>query len=265
MKLSRTLITVIILLYVVFTVQADSVNGNTTIQSFSKAKKILLKQVYHDHRVTFYCRCEYTIDKKVSDRNGYVPKKDNKRANRIEWEHVVPAHAFGQSFKEWREGHPECVDSKGKSFKGRNCSRKMVVKFRYMESDLYNLVPAVGEINGLRSYYSFTMIPGEKREFGTCDMEIEGRKAEPRSEVRGNIARTYMYMNAAYPGHGIISKKNRKLFGAWNKQDPVDSWECDRAKRIERIQGNVNLFVKKECVNRGLLAGNKMNIESYCH
>jgi deoxyribonuclease-1 len=57
-----------------------------------------------------------------------------------------------------------------------------------MESDLYNLVPAIGEINGLRSNYSFAMIPGEKREFGTCDMEIENRKAEPRPEVRGNIA-----------------------------------------------------------------------------
>jgi deoxyribonuclease-1 len=34
-----------------------------------------------------------------------------------------------------------------------------------MESDLYNLAPAVGEINGLRSNYSFGMIPGEMREF----------------------------------------------------------------------------------------------------
>jgi deoxyribonuclease-1 len=57
-----------------------------------------------------------------------------------------------------------------------------------MESDLYNLVPAIGEINGLRFNYSFAMILGEQREFGTCGMEIENRKAEPRPEVRGNIA-----------------------------------------------------------------------------
>ena len=63
--------------------------------------------------------------------------------------------------------------------------------------------------NGLRSNYSFAMIPGEKREFGTCDMEIEGRKAEPPPEVRDNIARTYLYMNAAYPSRGVISRKNR--------------------------------------------------------
>ncbi len=160
----------------------------------------------------------------------------------------MPAHAFGQSFKEWREGHPECVNGKGKPFKGRNCARKRNIKFRYMESDLYNLVPAIGEINGLRSNYSFAMIPGEKREFGTCDMEIENRKAEPRLEVRGNIARIYFYMDLAYPGHGVISKKNRKLFAAWDKEDPVDDWECERSKRIEGIQGNENSFVKKACV-----------------
>ena len=127
----------------------------------------------------------------------------------------------------------------------------MATKFRYMESDLYNLVPAVGEINGLRSNYSFAMIPGEKRAFGNCDMEIEGRKAEPPPSKRGNIARTYFYMDWAYPGHGIISKKNRKLFQAWDKEDPVDAWECVRIRRIEELQGNENPFVKKECESAG--------------
>src|SRR6266436_9092627 len=60
-------------------------------------------------------------------------------SKRLAWEHVVPAEAFGQSFPEWREGHPACVDSKGKAFKGRNCARKMATQFRYMEADLYNL------------------------------------------------------------------------------------------------------------------------------
>ncbi len=42
-------------------------------------------------------------------------------------------------------------------------------------------------------------------------------------------------MNWAYPGHGIISKKNRKLFEAWDKEDTMDDWECERSKRIEGI------------------------------
>ena len=110
-----------------------------------------------------------------------------------------------------------------------------------------SIVSNIGGINGLRSNYSFGMIPGEKREFGTCDFEIEDRKAEPAPEIRGNIARIYFYMDAAYPKRGIISKKNRKLFQAWDKQDPVDQWECERCERIERIQGNENPFVKDRC------------------
>lgn len=43
-------------------------------------------------------------------------------------------------------------------------------------------------------------------------MEIEWQKAEPPPEKRGNIARTYSYMGWTYPGHGIISKKNRSYF-----------------------------------------------------
>ena len=116
--------------------------------------------------------------------------------------------------------------------------------YRYMQADLYNLVPANGQVNALRSNYSYAIIPGEPRQFGDCDMEIEGKKAEPRPEVRGDIARIYFYMNDVYPGKGIISKKNRKLFHAWNKADPVDKWEKERARRIERIQGNSNKFVQ---------------------
>jgi len=51
-------------------------------------------------------------------------------------------------------------------------------------------------------------------------------------------------MEAAYPGHGIISDKNRTRFEAWDKEDPVDDWERERAKRIEQIDGNRNPFVQ---------------------
>ena len=81
----------------VYTANAD---GNTTLQSFSKAKKILLRQVYQDHKITFYCNCPFTADKKILPSENYTPKKQGKRAHRLEWEHIVPAHAFGQSFPE---------------------------------------------------------------------------------------------------------------------------------------------------------------------
>jgi deoxyribonuclease-1 len=98
------------------------------------------------------------------------------------------------------------------------------------------------------------MIPGANYRFGECRTKIEDRKIEPRPEVRGEIARTYFYMERAYPGHGIISGKNEKLFQAWDKADPVDEWECERASRIAKIQGNINLVVAQAC---GRLKGQK--------
>ena len=91
------------------------------------------------------------------------------------------------------------------------------------------------------------IINGEKREFGKCDVEIKSQKVEPKESIRGEIARTYLYMYSVYPGRGIISKKNRKLFDAWNQSDPVDEWECERTKRIEKIQGNRNEVVMRDC------------------
>ena len=91
------------------------------------------------------------------------------------------------------------------------------------------------------------IIKGEKREFGKCDVEIKSRKVEPREEIRGEIARTYMYMDSVYPGKGIISNQNRKMFKEWDRSDPVDKWECERSRRIERIQGNRNEVVLEKC------------------
>ena len=219
---------------------------NTQITSFSKSKKLLLK-VYKDNHVTLYCGCSYKGKKPNFSSCGYIPKKDNKRANRIEWEHVVPAHAFGQSFSEWRDGHHKCVKENGKKFKGRKYAEKMNEEYRRMQSEMFNLYPAIGEVNGRRSNYSMAIIKGEKREFGKCDVEIKNKKIEPKESIRGEIARTYLYMDSVYPGRGIISKKNRKLFESWNKSDPVDEWECERAKRIEKIQGNRNNVVMGNC------------------
>ena len=93
MKYLLILITFILLSYQAFA-------QNTQITSFSKSKKLLLK-VYKDNHVTLYCGCSYKGKKPNLSSCGYIPKKKNKRANLIEWEHVVPAHSFGQSFSEW--------------------------------------------------------------------------------------------------------------------------------------------------------------------
>lgn len=215
---------------------------NTTIDSFKSAKR-QIAPVFADRRVTFYCGCTYEGKRVALDSCGYEIISDEPRAQRLEWEHVVPASSFGQSFAAWRDGHPDCVDSRGRPFKGRNCARKTAIEFRMMEGDLYNLQPAIGEVNGRRSNFSMGMIEDEPRKFGDCDVEIEDRNIEPRPAIRGDIARTYFYMEQAYPGRGIISGRNRPLFEAWDRADPVDNAERELAQRIERIQGNRNTFV----------------------
>jgi len=225
--------------------------GNTTQQSFSTAKKILLG-IYADHPRTLYCGCGYRGRRIALAGCGYQPKHDSPRTARIEWEHVVPAEAFGHSFKAWREGHPDCVTHHGKRFRGRKCARKTSSEFRYIEADMYNLYPAIGEVNDARSNYSYALIAGERHPFGRCDVEIEEHKLEPRPAVRGDIARTYAYMDDAYPGRGILSRHNRALFASWAEADPVDGWECQRARRIEQVQGNRNRVLATACAAAGL-------------
>ena len=210
-------------------------SGNTTEPAIPTGKPIQEKpallstdQAESTNR-SFYCDCEFDEESINFDSCGYKPIHDESiRSHRLEWEHVVPAEAFGRSFVEWREGHEDCVDTSGKSYKGRRCALKTSSLFKQMATDPVNLVQVIGELNARRSNFSMAMIPGEKREFGECDIELENHKIEPRPEIRGDIARIYFYMDETYPGHGIISKKNMKLFNAWSAVDRLDIVECKR-------------------------------------
>jgi deoxyribonuclease-1 len=225
-----------------------SKRGNSTNDSFKIAKKNIM-EIYKVRKVSFYCSCVFSMKKKIYPSScGYVPKREGHRTKRIEIEHIVPASVFGRKFPQWKDGHIRCVKKKkGRRFKGRKCVVKTSKKFRYIYSDLYNLYPAIGELNRFRSNYPFTIIPNEERKFGKCDFEIKNKMVEPKEDIRGDIARTYFYMNWAYPKMVILSEKDIKLFTEWGKSDPVDSWECERAQHIQRIQGNVNIFVAKQC------------------
>ena len=218
--------------------------GNTKISSFKEAKQIIAK-IYAGHETTLYCGWKYSG--KVIDLQdcGYHVKNNPNRARRLEWEYVVPASLFGKAFREWQAGHTRCVSKNGRSYRGRRCVRKVSRQFQALEADLYNLYPTVGEINGLRSNYAMALFPGEPREFGSCDVEIKDKKIEPRPEIRGDIARTYLYMNWAYPDQVSISYRTERLFKTWDRKDPVDEWEHERAQEIQRFQGNSNPFVNR--------------------
>lgn len=226
-------------------------SANQEIDSFSKAKRLLEKQVYNNHRVTLYCGAIFDASKKVTAPKGFSTTKYVKRAKKVEWEHVVPAENFGRTFSEWRDGHKQCVNSKGKSFKGRRCAEKVNTEYRFMQADMFNLYPAIGAVNALRSNHNFTMLPAAQSDFGRCAMKIDDRKAEPPEVARGKIARTYLYMENTYKRYNM-SKAQRQLMNAWDKMYPVDAWECTRAEKISKLQKNQNDVVKSRCESKGL-------------
>ena len=116
-----------------------------------------------------------------------------------------------------------------------------------MESDLHNLVPAIGEINEGRSNFKFGLIDNEERIYGQCDAEVNFKKKifEPASKIRGDIARTYFYFEEQY---GLkISKRQKQLYGAWDKLDPVDTAECKIHDEKTKVQGNENAFIASQC------------------
>lgn len=229
-----------------------SYKGNSKIQSFHKAKKIMEKEVVFDHRVTLYCGARFDEDKRVFLPKGFATSAHKKRVSKVEWEHVVPAENFGRAFQEWRDGDSRCVDSRGGNFKGRKCAEKVNVLYRYMQSDLYNLYPAIGAVNAERGNKNFealsTSLPPS---FGSCQLKIDANKVEPPDQAKGVVARTYKYMSFAYPLFNM-SASQKKLMDTWDKQFPVQAWECRRAKRIESIQGNENPFVKEPCKALGI-------------
>ena len=225
--------------------------GNTANDSFNTAKRLLERQVYHDHRVTVYCGATFDSKKNIDLPKGFTTPSHAKRALKVEWEHAVPAENFGRAFVEWREGDAQCVNKNGKPFKGRKCAEKVNQRYRYMQADMYNLFPSIGAVNAIRGNFQYSELPGVAPDFGSCEAKVDGRRFEPPARAKGQVARAGLYMAWAYR-EDRLSAQQKRLFEAWDRTYPVDSWECTRARRIENLQGNENPFVKRPCQERGL-------------
>lgn len=219
-----------------------SIKGNERIRSFSESKK-LLAGVFEGMQYTFYCDCAYSLNRVDWTSCGFQPfdPRLRDRAARIEWEHIVPASRFGRTFKEWSQGHPSCT---GKRKRGRQCAEKASAEFRRIEADMYNLAPAIGEVNAMRENFPFGELPASiSRMFGACETRIANNVIDPRPAIRGWVARAYFYMEKAYSPRVQLSDAERKMFTRWNHEHPVNDKEKERASRIERIQGNKNPFI----------------------
>ncbi|WP_053981976.1 endonuclease [Marinagarivorans algicola] len=210
--------------------------------SFSKAKR-LAYTVYQDHPTSFYCQCPISWQNKKGKPDlkacGYKVRKQEKRANRIEWEHVVPAWQFGHQLQCWQDG-------------GRKNCKKTNPTFKLMEADMHNLVPAIGEVNGDRSNYRFSDWNGEATQYGQCNMVIDfkQRTVQPPIHSRGMIARTYLYMQKQYDFK--LSKQQVQLMEAWHKLHVPSEWECERNDKIKALTGTLNSITHSACSNKDI-------------
>ncbi|MDX3775259.1 endonuclease [Chromatiaceae bacterium AAb-1] len=210
--------------------------------SFEQAKAELRRYVYHDRNQSdfgdFYCGCQWQWVGRSGGRVdlascGYQVRAQQTRAERIEWEHVMPAHSFGQQRLCWQQG-------------GRaNCTANDPV-FSRIEADMHNLTPAIGEVNGDRSNFRFGVLPATTPQYGQCNVQVDfkGRVVEPRDQIKGMIARIYFYMHDRYDLS--MSRQQQQLLMAWDRQFPVSEWELERDRRIAARIGHHNPFVTGE-------------------
>lgn len=211
--------------------------------SFEEAKKIARQEIFFDQAAgkqgTLYCGCQWQWMGKSGDRVdlatcGYQVRKQINRAQRIEWEHIVPASVFGHQRQCWQNG-------------GRkNCVMTDPV-FRAMEADLYNIAPSIGEVNGDRRNFNYGQVAfSVLSHYGQCQSRVDfkNRIFEPRNEVKGQVARVMFYMYDRY--NLKMSKQQQQLLIAWDRQFPVNSWEKLQNERIGKIMGHYNPFVTGE-------------------
>ena len=217
-----------------------AVSGNALAESpgWRDAKNDADDLVYRDHHRSFYCGCVTTSDDdgdgsgSVSlDECGYRgPKKYSGSAERIDWEHIVPASLMpARLFDCWRNGdrnHCERVDALAKA----------------MLFDLHNLAPAIGQVNRLRLNDRYADLPKKTSDFGSCEIEDMRGFFEPPDCHKGDVARVWFYMAERYSV--VIPPPEQIMFEKWAMMDPVSPWEAERERRITEISGVPNRFVR---------------------
>ncbi len=104
------------------------------------------------------------------------------------------------------------------------------------KSDLHHLAPTEIKANSKRGSLEFgeaTDNPNESKAANNC--------YEVRDSYKGNIARAMFYFALMYK-QAIPDDEEKKL-KYWNKIDLVDEKEIKRNEKIEKLQGNRNIFI----------------------
>ena len=229
--------------------------------NFRHAKVLSQRHVYFDQAQSglgsLYCGCSWKWVGESGGRMdhqscGYIPRSRGQRADRLEWEHIVPASWIGQQRQCWQNG-------------GRSNCQKTDPQFSAMEADMHNLYPTVGEVNADRSNYALFVLPtSHPRVYGQCQttVDFKQRVMDPRPQARGLIARVHFYMADRY-GMRLSSQQQRVLI-AWANHYPPTPWEIERDRRISQWMGVSNPFVTghKTWTERGVIVNSAIPVSA---
>ncbi|MBQ7941056.1 MAG: endonuclease [Muribaculaceae bacterium] len=138
-----------------------------------------------------------------------------------------------------------------------------------MYSDAFHLYPTDGKVNGQRSNYpfgecangSYVSSNGGVKALGRLGTSTfsgySGTVFEPDDQYKGDFARSYFYMAAAYNSHidewnsaqlagnsyPCFSAWSVNLLMKWHREDPVSQKETNRNEVVYKWQGNRNPFI----------------------
>lgn len=104
-----------------------------------------------------------------------------------------------------------------------------------MEAELFNLIPVVSAIAEKQEGKIFGEI--KKSTYLIGKVKIDNNYIEPPDQLKGDIARVYLYMDHRYRLQ--LSLEQKEMFSRWHKYDAVDERECAIAKIIMKVQGAI--------------------------
>ncbi|MFI4936928.1 MAG: endonuclease [Candidatus Berkiellales bacterium] len=197
-----------------------------------------LNQIYRNHRFTFFCDQPFSAKNEVTFQPcSHCPTITKK----IQWMPIVPLWQLAQHLNCYQE--KTCINSKGQTFKGLRCCQQVNSTYQQMSVDLHNFAPEIPLLRQQRRRFTFGLVSDQKRNQASCHLYIDQKQKciEPAPEIRGIIARTYLYMRDTY--HFPLSEKEAALFLAWHQEYPVSEWERERNKMIQTLQGKGNRYI----------------------
>lgn len=114
------------------------------------------------------------------------------------------------------------------------------------KTDLHHLFPTNARMNSTRGNMAFGIVATPMAD--TCPgfkiglpQGSTNKHAEPPDNHKGNIARAMFYFSVRY--EAPIDPYQEAVFKMWNKLDPVDTEEWNRAQAIFNVQGVRNPFI----------------------